>query len=293
MNVVTASVTGNRRTLLALAALLILVAVVAVAAAGHAPATGEKAPSTSAPSYIADYLGTFFFLMVPLGALIVVWSQFMRRVEIAEKRVPRTSRVGALVVAALVLGIALVRVTHRGWIGGGHPARTIPPATHVSSGRSRPKPTVAPRTPRFQWPVVFVAGSLALAFVTSVGLLALRRRRGELGDRATVEAALADAVDQGLDELRNEPNARKAVIRTYARMERTFAARGMPRQPFEAPLEYLARIVAIAQVSAHSVLRLTQLFSRARFSTHGVDTRMKDDAIEALAALRAELEAPH
>ena len=138
-----------------------------------------------------------------------------------------------------------------------------------------------------------MAGSLALAFVTSVGLLALRRRRGELGDRATVEAALADAVDQGLDELRNEPNARKAVIRTYARMERTFAARGMPRQPFEAPLEYLARIVAIAQVSAHSVLRLTQLFSRARFSTHGVDTRMKDDAIEALAALRAELEAPH
>ena len=36
--------------------------------------------------------------------------------------------------------------------------------------------------------------------------------------------------------------------------------------------------------------RLTDLFSRAKFSPHEIDAGMKDDAIDALAGLRAELE---
>jgi len=38
------------------------------------------------------------------------------------------------------------------------------------------------------------------------------------------------------------------------------------------------------------VRRLAQLYGRAKFSVHEIDGRMKDDAIEALAGLRAELE---
>jgi hypothetical protein len=38
------------------------------------------------------------------------------------------------------------------------------------------------------------------------------------------------------------------------------------------------------------VRKLTQLFQRARFSTHEIDTGMKEDAIEALSGLQAELE---
>jgi hypothetical protein len=74
-------------------------------------------------------------------------------------------------------------------------------------------------------------------------------------------------------------------------MERTLAARGVPRKPFEAPLEYLVRVLDFVQASSHSVRRLTQLFERARFSPHEIDARMKEDAIEALVGLRAELEA--
>jgi hypothetical protein len=80
------------------------------------------------------------------------------------------------------------------------------------------------------------------------------------------------------------------VIRTYARMETTFAAYGVPRDESEAPLEYLARVLDSLRVSAYSVRRLTQLFERAKFSPHEVDTGMKGEAIEALAGLRAELE---
>ncbi len=73
-------------------------------------------------------------------------------------------------------------------------------------------------------------------------------------------------------------------------MERTLAARGLPRRETEAPLEYLGRVLDAVQASAHSVRRLTQLFQRARFSTHEIDAGMKEDAIEALSGLRAELE---
>jgi hypothetical protein len=57
-----------------------------------------------------------------------------------------------------------------------------------------------------------------------------------------------------------------------------------------APLEYLARVLSSVQASAHSVRKLTQLFQRARFSTHEIDPSMKEDAIEALSGLQAELE---
>ncbi len=60
----------------------------------------------------------------------------------------------------------------------------------------------------------------------------------------------------------------------------------------EAPLEYLGRILGIVEGSAHSARRLTRLFERARFSPHEIDQKMKDDAIESLVGLRAQLEAP-
>ena len=44
------------------------------------------------------------------------------------------------------------------------------------------------------------------------------------------------------------------------------------------------------RVSSYAVRRLVQLFERAKFSPHEVGPSMKDDAIEALAGLRSELE---
>jgi hypothetical protein len=39
------------------------------------------------------------------------------------------------------------------------------------------------------------------------------------------------------------------------------------------------------------VRRLTRLFARARYSPHEIDLQMKEDAIDALTGLRAELAA--
>jgi hypothetical protein len=79
------------------------------------------------------------------------------------------------------------------------------------------------------------------------------------------------------------------VIAAYARMERALAAHGLPREPSEAPHEYLARVLAELDASAGSVRHLTVLFERAKFSPHLIDLAMKEEAIEALVRLRDEL----
>ena len=60
-----------------------------------------------------------------------------------------------------------------------------------------------------------------------MAFLALRRRHVEL-ERAPVREALAEVLSETLDDLRREPDPRKAVIGAYAKMERTLAARGFP-----------------------------------------------------------------
>ena len=83
---------------------------------------------------------------------------------------------------------------------------------------------------------------------TGIAALVLRRslRVGKLVEVQTSEGALvaelAATVDDAFAELDAEPDPRRAVIAAYARMERALAAHGLARHPFEAPLEYLARI---------------------------------------------------
>ena len=67
------------------------------------------------------------------------------------------------------------------------------------------------------------------------------------------------------------------------------AAHGLPRKPAEAPLEYLARVLAELSVSDRAARALTDLFERAKFSQHAVGAEMKDEAIGALQTVRDDL----
>jgi Domain of unknown function (DUF4129) len=64
---------------------------------------------------------------------------------------------------------------------------------------------------------------------------------------------------------------------------------GRPRQPSEAPLEYMARILSTFSVGSASLRRLTDLFEWAKFSQHAVEPFMKEEAIDALQRVRADL----
>jgi len=100
---------------------------------------------------------------------------------------------------------------------------------------------------------------------------------------------IAAALDESLDDLRSDPDVRRAIVAAYARMERALAAVGMPRDPAEAPLEYLERVLLSLDASAGAVRSLTDLFEWARFSHHEPEPSMRDEAVDALVAVRDEL----
>lgn len=92
-----------------------------------------------------------------------------------------------------------------------------------------------------------------------------------------------------LEDLRREPDSRKAVIAAYARMELGLGTLGIDRHRAETPLEYLARVLQAVSVSGPAARRLTDLFERAKFSPAPVAASMKGAAIDALSAIREEV----
>ena len=275
---------------MAIAGLLGLLAVVAVAAAGRGPERGVSRPSGTASHLIADYLATVAIFMVPAGVAMFVWALVVRRsyqVKSRKREGQRSWLTGAaFLVVVLVVSTQALRLD---WLNqdSGSSKSSTPTA---AKGTKVKKPKPQSYSPQFQWLPVVVVGSLIIGISFTVGILALRRRR-HLAPELTVAETLSEVLAETLDDLRTERDPRKAVIRAYAKMERMLAARGVPRRESEAPVEYLVRVLEIVQASAHSIRRLTRLFERARFSPHQIDSGMKEDAIEALSGLRAELEA--
>jgi hypothetical protein len=127
-----------------------------------------------------------------------------------------------------------------------------------------------------------------LAGAAAVFLL-LRSHRMPIRARSSREQ-IALALDEAVDDLRAEPDPRRAVVAAYARMERTMAIYGAPREPWEAPNEYLARTLRELGVGV-AAEELTSLFEHARFSEHAITETEREAAIDALLAVRDDLRA--
>jgi hypothetical protein len=145
------------------------------------------------------------------------------------------------------------------------------------------------RPPAPEWVPLAVTSSLVLAGAGAVVAWRTLIRRGRLARRDSLAEALSDVLDDTLDDLRAEPDSRRAIIVAYARMEAALERLGVARQEAEAPLEYLSRVLLALEVSPPPVQALTELFERAKFSHHPIGPVLKDEAIEALECIRAEL----
>jgi hypothetical protein len=274
-----------RRTLGVAAAVVGLAAIVAIASSGSVPSggVGDRRPSEG----LADTVVSLALVVMALSAVaaVVLMSFFGRYTADGGMRPRRTPRHAMLLLLGTVALVSLcVRLLaeRRGSLGGifgasppGRTDATAPPTTGY-----RPEFAV--------WPVVAVLTLVVAAL--GAWWLAGRARRKALGKPpSTPVEALADVLAATLDDLRAESDPRRAVIAAYARMERSFAAVGLPRAAAEAPEEYVERVLEGLPISQRAVDRLTALFTWARFSRHDVRMETKEEAIRTLEEIQQEL----
>jgi hypothetical protein len=262
-----------------------LLAVVGLASRGGLDGGGSSSRGPSGT--LLDYGFTIFLVAYLLTIPFAIWAFFVQQ---------RNKRLGghggrggglfsnlAIFVALVGAALALVGIRHA---RGDRPAIELPqPLSPERNGRQRP--AADEQAPEFRWSVVVAAAALGAAGAGA--FLARRRRKPRLREATGLTEELAFAFDDAIDGVRAESDPRRAVIKAYARTEQILGAHGLPREPAEAPYEYLERTLGTLETSAVSVERLTALFERAKFSLHEIGADMRENAIDALTAVRDEL----
>jgi hypothetical protein len=276
-----------RRIVLLAVVVALLLAVVAIVAGGHPLGSGGGGHG-GLPGSFWDYLYTTIVIVaVPLLLGGVVAAMLVRR----RGKKPRPfwqSMLRVFVIYALLAVLEVLILPHLHFHlhspqqtgTGRHPPGQDQQVPHPDGTRSL----------QFQWVELVVILSLLLVVAVAV-VVAVKRSRPDPRRHDIAPEVLAAALDESLDDLRNDPELRRAIIAAYARMETALAAAGIPRDPAEAPLEYLERALLSLHTSAEAVRRLTDLFEWARFSHHEPEPSMRDDAVDALVAVRDELRA--
>lgn len=257
-----------------------------------APVGGGRS-QINAPSW-ALVLVAVGALVGLVGVLVTVDGPLLRRRKKDDElqrefRIPRLAKVVALLVP-LAMGAVLVAAAIEGSRartplrpGGGSlvPRAGRPPKPHHFSSYTPPT-----------WILPTVIGIVLLGAGAVLLVVAYRGRLGRGGEPLRdleAAAALGEAVEASLDDLRSEPDPRRAVIAAYRRMEATLADAGLPRRPWEAPREYSGRAHNYLELSAGPLQTLTALFERARFGIGDVGEPLREQAIVALGTLREEL----
>ena len=274
------------RVALSLVAVLALVTVVAIAASGSTShgTSDARRPSDS----LFDALFTLLILGAVAGGVLLVYGLSQRKAiagEIASGRYKRTSLTAVLALLVLLViarRLNLIRPARPQVQEQQHPEDIIP-------GAQKPPqhdPTTFVYQPGISWVVVTMLAGLLIA--GAVAYVVSRRRASAMREPDLAEQ-LAAALGDAVDDLRNEPDPRRAIIAAYARMERVLAASGAPKRRAETADEYLARVLLELAPESDAVVRLTDLFSQAKFSHHEIDVTMKEEAIRALEQIRDEL----
>lgn len=283
----------NRRLLAPLGvAVTGLLVLVAIASRGR-PLRGGSGSGSGPSAGFFDYVFTSAVLVAALVVAAVVWAFLTSPVQRRKRRSGPQRVLTTLLFFALAAAVVWVLSTS----GFQKRLRQAQQRTQTSTTQTGPPGATAPqpqntRGTHLRWDEIGIVLGL-LGGLAVVALVDRARRRPPARPlRGTRREAVSAALDESLDDLRSEPDLRRAIIAAYARMERALGAAGLPRRPAEAPLEYLARTLRELETSGPAVGRLTDLFEWAKFSQHEPEPEMRDEAIDALVAVRDELRAP-
>jgi len=151
---------------------------------------------------------------------------------------------------------------------------------------------VAPPLITWTWGALALAAGLgALAFALWV---AFSDRLADWFESTAGDDAprppLTAAVEDSQDDLRVEPDPRRAIIRCYARFERAAADSGLARAPWLTPMEFMREALERLPLPRAAVPTLTRLFELARFSHRALGPAERDRALEALDEIKTAIE---
>ena len=138
--------------------------------------------------------------------------------------------------------------------------------------------------------LALVAGCGALALTLCV---AFSDRLAKWWEQHADDAApppLTEAVEESLEDLRAEPDARRAIMRCYARFERAAAASGLERRPWHTPMEFMREALSRLPAPRGAVRALTGLFELARFSDRALGLAERDRALTALDDIKTAID---
>jgi len=279
------------RAVLPVLGVLVLVGVVAVASTGSTPSgtTDSRPPADT-------LLDTFFSLallaLIPGAALLVYGLMQGKAIarEIASGKYRRMSLLGWLVLVTIGVAAFYVARPHFKNLGvGANDVVDLGSTTEGGAPENDPA-NGSVYEPEFAWIPVLVVLALAATGIAAYLVASRRRERAPYAERVAAEH-VAESLGDDFDDLRAEPDPRRAVIAAYARLESALASSGLPRRPAETPQEYVVRILEALEVRRSPVRELTDLYERAKFSQHTVDERMRERAIAALVRIRDELRA--
>ncbi len=163
-----------------------------------------------------------------------------------------------------------------------------PPSPAPRATDERPAVPASPVTTGLIGTLALLAGfgSLGLALWLCFGDRLYRRPAGF----GRSHSQFAAAVEDSLEDLRREPDARTAIIKIYRHFERVLAAAAVPRWPWQTPMEFMRAVLGKSPLPPGPIRSLTGLFELARFSQHPVGEAERESAWQSLIEIRAALD---
>lgn len=284
---------GHGRSLRVASVLLALLVLLAVVAFASRTGFGHASNTAPTPGYVNWATSVILVLFVAMSP-VAIWAYMRQTRERLERKPQRSFQMRVIRGLAFVFILVLIwplRIYLAHHIHVGQGLHDLFFGNRHKIGHRRPDGSAAAYSPTFQWPVLW--GALTILVVAAASWLWWRKTHPapplrELG--ATMESDVAESISDAIDDLESEPDARRAVIAAYARMEGVFDRHGLRRHVSETATEYLQRILLGLTTRVEAVGRLTGLFEQAKFSDHPIDGRMKQDAIDALRVIRDDLQ---
>jgi len=239
-----------------------------------------------------DYVATTSLLFAILLAAVFLYALRTERTNKARPRSRFNIVSFVLMIAASVLIASLLassKFEKRFRAAAQKAQRSAPPQAGAVDRSGKNVKNL--RNARIRWDEI----AIVLVLIGGIGVYLFMTRDARRSLRPMHERrrdAVSRALDDSIDDLRRDPDIRRAIVAAYARMEAALAHAGVPRAAAETPYEYLERSLVELDAGADGARRLTDLFERAKFSHHEPAESMREEAIDALIAVRDDLRRP-